>query len=661
MAPGPRRRAPPLRHALREAALSLLALTILIASARIGSGTFGRVPTPTLAVAPAHAAAPTTPSVEGLGVESFDDVQRVANYELTARLDVDRHVVDGTGVIRLRNTSLRPLTAVFIHLYLNAFEDAGTVFRRKSGAGFRGNATVSEPGNIEVTRMIQRGTGRDIWPRGAHTPGDARDRTDIEVPLAASVAPGDELVLEVAFESKLPTVLLRTGYLGSFHMVAQWFPKLAKLQRDGSFAHFPFERFSEFYADFGDYDVTVDAPSTFTIAASGELVSSEDGEPGRRVSRFKRAAVHDFAFAAWDGFDVRTRELGGVTLRCFYPKEQERTAAIELDAAARGLAFLSERFGPYPYRELNIVHPPEGAEEAGGMEYPTLITTGGPFWHAWLPGRALEQLTLHELAHQWFYGMIATNENAFPFLDEGLTSYAGAEAARALFGPAEVSDLGEVHVAAIERSWQLGAWARGPVASPAGAFQTGYDYGALVYGRTATLLRTLDAVFDGAAMRALGAYARAHRFEHPSPEDLIDAVRDEAGPRASAALRSVLFDRGWVDYEPTSLSTWQTDDGWSGEVIVERRGDVSLPVDVELVDDAGARVRLVWDGLAEHGVVRYRGERPLMSVVLDPDSKILLDEDKLNDARSLAPSSVAPRTLLVATLLTALSFGWVAP
>ncbi|MBL8743410.1 MAG: M1 family peptidase, partial [Myxococcales bacterium] len=191
-------------------------------------------------------------------LRSPSDVRPVASYTLAASLDVDRHVISGTGSIMFVNVSDAPLSALFVHLYLNAFEHERTVFRRERSLGFRGWDRVDEPGHVAVKRFRWREESRELWPAGAHTPGDPEDRTDIEVPLPRPIRPGETATFEIEFESQLPSVVLRTGFAGSFHMAGQWFPKLAKLEPDGTFAHFPFQRFSEFYADFGDYDVTID-------------------------------------------------------------------------------------------------------------------------------------------------------------------------------------------------------------------------------------------------------------------------------------------------------------------------------------------------------------------------------------------------------------------
>lgn len=607
-------------RALRAAAAGLFAAAMLV-----GAGAVERA----VASSPPLA----TPTVGVL--RDGSDVPPVASYTLVAKLNPVAHTIDGEGTLRFSNVSSVPLSEMYVHLYLNGFDGPDTVFMRRDGAGFRGTSSLASTGHIDVQRFFVREMGEDVWPARPETDGDPRDRTDIRVPLPRPIAPGETIHVDLRFVSKLPSVYLRTGFAGSFHMAGQWFPKVAKLDHDGRWVHFPFERFSEFYADFGDYDVTVDVPEGFVVGATGAMVE-ESAKDGRRARRFVEHAIHDFSFVAWDRFREIVEDADGVALRCLFPPGYEADAARELASARAGLAHFGRAYGPYPYHQLTLVHPPEEASEAGGMEYPTLITTGGPFWLAHSGTRAIELLTLHELAHQWFYGLVATNENAWPFLDEGLTTFAAGEAAGALYGEHPLTALLPISVPAGERIYARNVASHAPIAGPASSFPTGSDYARLVYYRTATLLRTLDRVYPGVTTRALAAYARRQRFEHPGPNELIAAFAEAGGARPAEALRAALFDRASIDVtvEPFDRATH--------EVVVRRDGDLALPVDIDVTDVNGTTRRITWDGVGRSTTVR--SELPIASVLADPDGKLLLDEDLLDDGFAL-DQPLAPRTL----------------
>ncbi len=642
-----------------ETALGLsLALLAMVAAERLARSAApnpaAQAPRGELA-RPAARADPDSPRPAGTAVSSA----AVASYAMKASLDPSEHRVRGSATVRWTNRSALPQHELYWHLYLNAFESGDTIFfRSHKGPGFRGSGLPERWGSIELRRMFVRELGRDIWPEAEpHSPGEPADRTDIRVPLPRAVAPGEALTIELEWVSELPSLVLRTGFVRDFHMVAQWFPKLARLEPDGSWAHFALHRHSEFYADFGEYDVTVVTPVEMVVGATGELVSERRQGPSVE-RRFVARPVHDFAFAAWRGFrELDAQGPGGVRLRCLYPPGEERAARAELAASRAGLAELSRAYGGYPYPSLTIVHPPEWALEAGGMEYPTLITTGGRWLWRRLGIRWLEQVTAHELGHQWFYGLVATDEHRWPFLDEGLTTFVEAELLESWLPGASLASLGgfRVGLPAHRRALAADASRADIIAQPADEFANGADYGSLVYYRAASLLMTMARVHGPERLRAaLGRYARQHRFGHPGPEDLLQAIRDELGERAAEQLRQGLFEPSGVDYAVEQAASLEADGGWRGRVSLRRRGELSFAVDVLLLAEDGSSKRLYWDARSDAATLEAPLQAPLAAAIVDPDYRVLLDENLSNNARRAGVPSgkarLAPAVLTGAAL-----------
>ena len=607
--------------------------------------------------APLASAAPRAPAAP---VAMRERSERVVDYTLSAELIPDTHTVRGTGTIVWRNTSRVATDRLYVHLYLNAFKNGRTIFWREPISDFRGDP-LEGPGRIEVQRFFARELDRELWPEDPTTPGDPEDATDIELRLPRPIEPGESLTIETAWTSHLPTVTLRTGYAGSFHMVAQWFPKIARLEPDGTWAHFPFHRLSEFYADYGTYDVTITAPEAFTVGAVGTLVSqgpaspaqgAEEGGAPRTVRRFTAADVHDFAFAAWDAFrSIEETTADGVKITCLFPEGYDASARAEIAAVKFGLGYLGAAFGRYPYPTLTIVHPPPAAGEAGGMEYPTLITTGGSWTRGPIDAHIVEILTLHELAHQWFYGLVGSNEHASPFLDEGLTSYAEMDACEALWPDASAANVFGLRVGlpAAYRAGALEATGHASVSDPARSFLSGGDYGALVYSRSAAALRSLGNVYgEDTLRRTIGLYARRFRFAHPKPDDLFAAIREGMGAEAEQALRTALTEPSTVDYEVESVGSEPRTDGkvgHAGHALVRRRGTIRLPVDVLLIAEDGTTKTVRWDAARIADRIPYEGDVPLVAAVIDPGHRVLLDEDLTNNAASTAGRKYAWRTL----------------
>jgi hypothetical protein len=597
----------------------------------------------------------------------------VVDYTLTARLDATLHLVHGEGTIRWRNTSETAVSELWVHLYLNAFKNELSTFMREPVGQFRGTFPVQEWGAIDVHKLVLKDPDLgpvDLWPGAEQSrPGDD-DETDARVPLPKEIAPGESIELEVVWDDKLPSIALRTGFAASFHMVAQWFPKIARLEPSGRWAHFPMHRLGEFYADFGTYDVTLDVPSSFLIGATGPVTEARV-DAGRRIERHVQADVHDFAWTAYDRFDVRRERIGDVDVSVLFPNGKSIDADKELSVMRFALPHYQALYGSYPYRVLTLVHPPDGADEAGGMEYPTLITTGGDWY--WPPfSRLLELVTMHEFGHQYFYGLLASDEVRSPFLDEGINSYAEAEALGTWLGPGSaasafgftLSDTSVQSVFGNEREHDE------PVAQSAFAFRSGDDYGRLVYERTAAILETFRRVYGPATTRALARYARRYRFEHPGAEDLLSSFDAEVGTPAAASLRTALFDKGWVDYAVSGVSSKRAlapagmfDKGdkretvsphepaevakaplvYEGWVLVTRRGTLSFPVDIELTLEDDTTERVHWDGVEESTRIPYRGPVGLRAAVVDPDHNVLLDDDPTNNHAAVEPVRRAPR------------------
>lgn len=609
------------------------------------------------------AAEPTRPS-------ALERPLRVASYTLAARLEAGEHRVVSHGTISLFNYTESTLREIYLHLYMNAFKNDESLFLRSPFGAGRSGQHGDKWGYIDVKRLVERTSNHDLWPgRSPKSPGDPQDETDILVPLARPLGPGETLELDVEFEVKLPEIVERTGFSGDYHFVAQWFPKLARLLPDGTFAHFAFHPQSEFAADFGTYDVTLDVPATDVVGATGQC-GPAPAKSGRRALRCRAEDVHDFAWTSWRGFHERRERVGSVDVRVLAPPGHERNVELELDTVRFGLAHFGERFGPYPYPTLTVVHPPEGGRDSGGMEYPTLITTGGPWFTPWSGARAIEAVTLHELGHQWFYGLFASDEHRYPFLDEGLNSYAEHSALRARYGEGSAFRGFGLSLSneALSRAVAAARGVDEPIAQGAGDFFSFRSLGAIVYSRTATLLSTFERTYGKPRLdSALADYARAARFRAPEPQHLVDAVRGRLGDAAARNLERALFERGSVDYLVRDVQTVASDPRagifdeasgrrtiprsavrpaarYFGRAVVLRHGTLELPVQIELRLEDGRRERQTWSGEGTRYVVSYEGTSPLVGVTVDPDTRVLLDDDLRNNAAARADQG-APRAL----------------
>ncbi|MGH9366762.1 MAG: M1 family metallopeptidase [Thermoanaerobaculia bacterium] len=589
----------------------------------------------------------------------------IASYEISCRLDPEKKTVTGSQLLTWTNTTSRPAATLQFHLYLNAFRNTRSTFWREH-RGRRGQRTIPDSwGSIEVTRATLS-DGADLLPGLrflAPDDGNPDDRTVAEFDLPRPVPPGQTVSVAMDFVSRLPRVSLRTGYKGDFFLVAQWFPKLGVFEESGWNCH-QFHSNSEFFADFGDYDVSIDVPATYRgrVAATGVRVSEREGPEGRVVYRFRQESVHDFAWAADPDFRARSDHfrdpgLSDVEILLYLQPEHLAQADRHFKAVKTALSGYGRVLGPYPYPTLSIVDPPWGARGAGGMEYPTLITAGTSL-SATASLQSPEEVTVHETGHQYFYGLLASNEFEEPWLDEGVNTYMTERVLKAAYGDhrSHLSVFGVPFPLGIDVRRPLDSNRRyfrhatdGPLGVPSWKYLDRESYGALVYSKTALALATIERIVGTPAMdRALRLYADRWRFRHPKGRDFVAAVAEATGRDVRQLFDRALFSSGTVDYAVTEATCLPTPparglfDGPTSPrrpgvhdslVTVTRRGDLALPIEVLLRFEGGSTWRSNWDGEARWKRFRVDGGPRLIEAVADPDEKILLDADRTNNGR----------------------------
>lgn len=520
----------------------------------------------TIPFAAANAAAVVRPSAPGAwgGARSTAAAtlsDRVVRYDIDASLDPVKHTITGQQQLRWRNRSAQPVCAVYLHLYLNAFEGPGSTFmtEKTRGFSFRSGVGVKDGdwGYSRLTRVQQHGQPvhwRFVQPDG----GPKTDRTVVRLDLPQPVAPGASTVLDIGFFNQLPRVSARSGYFGTFHLVAQWFPKIAVLELPGERgataprwnAH-EMHLHSEFYADFGSYDVRLTVPRGYTVGATGEEVPLESsGAPVERAGmvthRYVQDDVHDFAWTADKRYakpleGVYRGANGPVQVRVLYHPEYESNAQPVLQATLDSLKFFSETLGPYPYRTVTAVIPPHNADEAAGMEYPTFFTADSVGTVA--PGTpqryGLDFVTIHEFGHGYFYGILASNEFEEPALDEGVNEFWNQRMMTARkqdlhVAPLPLQRLGIDPALPVFDLERLGA-SLDDAADPLG--QNSWDRRSsgsyfTVYSRTATVLRDIEAEVGTPALeRAFKLYYERWKFRHPSFADFREALAEGTGRR----------------------------------------------------------------------------------------------------------------------------------
>ena len=369
---------------------------------------------------------------------------RIASYDIDVTLDPATRTLTGTEIITWRNPGAIPAYSIRLHLYWNAFRNTRSTWlkqRQLAGDNALGAAPEGDFGYTNVTSLKQLnpdGSETEL-PRFRHISPDDQNRDDRSLAAAdlpTAVQPGETMRLKVSWTGRFPRNFDRTGAIGNYFFVSQWFPKLGVFTDAGWVAHQFFAN-SEFFADFGRYDVRMTVPSGFIVGATGAEQSRTP--TGDRITyRYVEDNVHDFAWMASPNVVERTERfehagLPPVNMRLLLHPDKMHLADRHFAAAAATLRYYGEWFGPYPYQSLTIVDPAfQSVSE--GMEYPTIFTAGS----RWLSPRQTndpEYVVIHETGHQFWQGMVANNETEHAWLDEGINEYADSRLQSVAFQP----------------------------------------------------------------------------------------------------------------------------------------------------------------------------------------------------------------------------------
>jgi hypothetical protein len=585
---------------------------------------------------------------------------RVANYRITATYNDHAHTITGSETLTWRNVTREAAADLYFHLYLNAFANSESSFMRGVGDAWVEWQRWHPNGWGYIMVNAIRVGGADLTPRMQFVhPDDDNldDRTVFRVPLDKPVRAGATVEVEIDFAAKLPKVFARSGYAGPFAMVAQWFPKIGVYQ-DGAWNCHQYHATTEFFADFGVYDVTLTVPHEGVVGASGVLQEQRDNADGTQTLHFIAEDVHDFAWTIDPRFRTIDAASGSTRLTLLLQPNHGAQAERYLDAARAALHRYEEWIGPYPYPQLTIVDPGPGGSRAGGMEYPTLITAGTTWW---MPRgvRLPEFVTVHEFGHQYWYGMVASNEFEEAWLDEGINSYLEGKIMDAVYGPGSYVDLwgARLDSVTLHRLHYLTSAQHDPMTRYAWQFLDRSSYSAVTYAKTALVLETLDRYLGSDRLRAaLAVYFDRWRFRHPRGDDFLATVRQSVGEDLSWYFDQVLTNAGLLDYAVTQVtaedaaefSGYAFKDGRVGEevtpppdrqkryhneVVVERLGAVHMPVDVQIVFDDGTVTNEHWDGRDRWRRFEYTGSQRVEWAVVDPRRTMPLDFNLLNNSR----------------------------
>jgi len=320
--------------------------------------------------------------------------KRVVAYNIDAKYDAKTHSLDGVETLTYHNFTGQALDRFPFHLYLNGFQKRSTFNeeQRLRAEGFRAGfsgVTDKQTGSDEVKKFevisMSDGKGHTLTfpePQDLTSKmnfirpddGNVNDKTVFEVQLPQAIPPDGEVTFRISFHDKFPEVVARTGYKRDFILAGQWFPKIG-VWWQGKWNCHQFHQNTEFFADFGVYNVNVTLPENFVFGATGVQVGDKKNGDGTKTMSYHAEDVHDFAWTADPMYKVvdgsYTNSAGLTTkIRILMQPANMDSEPRYMDAVLGTLKKFDDWYGPYPYSTLTVVDPTNGGGQAGGMEYP---------------------------------------------------------------------------------------------------------------------------------------------------------------------------------------------------------------------------------------------------------------------------------------------------
>jgi len=588
--------------------------------------------------------------------------ERVVHYEIDAKYDARKHTIDATEVLTYHNLTGQALDHFPFHLYQNAFEPKATFVREAKLTGSRDSSYQKWEdkfyGSEDITSIEVVGQG-DLTKNLhyiAPDDGNKDDRTVVDLPVTRPIAPGAFVQFKIAFHEQMPETQARSGWKRDFLLGGQWFPKVG-VWWHGAWNCHQYHATSEFFADFGVFDVKLTVPQNEVIGASGLQVSNANNSDGTKTVIYHGDDIHDFAWTVSPRFKVREADyqsqMGTVHLRFLMQPAHWDQAERHEKIVRETLDRFEKWYGPYPYKTLTVVDPEPGSA-AGGMEYPTFIT-GETSWFAPEGFHEVELVIEHEFGHQYWYGMVATNEFEDAWMDEGINSYSEVKVLDSIFTK-DTSILNLAGATAGEREAQRVRYTSvadlDAMSEKAYDFYSSNSYGGVTYGKTASVLLTLEGIVGEDTMaKAMRTYFMKYRFTHPTKEDFLKTIEEVSGRDLRWYFNQAVYGTQVMDYEVLRIEStpvnWYEDKKedkkgakkdakddtlYESSVWLHRKGDFVMPVEVEIKFDNGEKLREHWDGQSRWTRLSYQKKAKAVSAEIDPDHTVQIDRNDINNS-----------------------------
>jgi hypothetical protein len=415
-------------------------------------------------------------------------------YTIIAALSPGTLTIKGTVAVELTNRSRDSYERLYFHLYPNHPDFGGRL-----------DVTAASVGGQPVRSGVEHGDTL-IW-----------------LALPRPIPPGGTARAELAFTTRTPRESSSRSFGAHNFEAGLWsmanaYPVLARYIPGSGWDRRPITSRGDFtVTSTALYDVTIDAPTGWTLISTGARVSSAAAGQGARRERFVSGPQREFYLGATIGLDQASATVDGTRIVSHFQRDDAAAGRRALQVAEQSIKAFNARFGPYPHAELEVV---QGAMTTFlGMEYPGVVLIEQGLYER--NGRGLETTVAHEVGHQWWYSQVGNDAQGEPWLDEGLASYAQVVYYEALGRP----ELAKGELDAFRASYrQLREGGRdAPLATPPAELRGVYV--PVIYAKGALFFQALRAQVGEAAFdRFLKGYYAEGRYRDIAGPDLLRAA-----------------------------------------------------------------------------------------------------------------------------------------
>lgn len=562
-----------------------------------------------------------------------DYFQQEVNYTIDVKLDDVNHMLRGFETFEYINNSPDTLYQLFIHLWPNAYKNEKTALAKqlaRDGNYFLYYSKNKDRGFIDSLQF--KVDGLDV------TFEYFQNFEDIaRIALSKPIPPKGKAMVSTPFRVKIPSgTISRLGHIGESYQITQWYPKPAVYDKNG-WNPIPYLTQGEFYSEFGSFDVKITLPENYTVGSTGDLQTASEKERLEALAiapaindnnafppsadrwktlQYTQKHVHDFGWFADKRWIVRKGEVSlpnsnrkVTTWAMFTPTSASLWEGNAIKAINDALYNYSLWVGEYPYEHCTAV---DGTISAGGgMEYPNVTVIGSSSNKF-----QLETVIIHEVGHNWFYGILGSNEREHGWMDEGINSFMETLTLEWMYGNPKLyegmleDNIGKAlkldrYPLNYQNELMYGVFARmgkdQPIQTSSEDF-TGSNYGAIMYKKTGLAFNYLrNYLGDELFKKCMHDYYNAWKFKHPSPKDIRYSFEKSSGKNLDWFFEGVINTTGVVDYK-TESSKFKGD---SLEITVFNAGDIRAPFSISLYRDSVEYKKEWVDGFSSGSWSKY--------------------------------------------------------